>query len=599
MPHARRFSFRPVPLLAMALAALILPGCGDSPTGPGREPLPTLRATLTPPAGDWLVFPTLLRTAPDGEIYILDYGSRRQVMRVYSPQGLFRRSFPLAADEFAVGNDHLYVMDSAAQRIVVHDRQSGERLRDFAFEAAAIVDQYYSYNLAASPGGDVWIVDPMLRRVQRYSDDGVRRAVWGERGTGPGQFEIPFGIAVDPAGHLVVLDLDLWRVQKFTFDGVLEQSWDLTHSVQFGASMIGYLRIDGTGRPVVLDRTFDMGRMIHLEPDGSQPAWYFPLSSDDPGYVSATDFDAVAGGTGLLVLDTGRDRAVRYDEAGVQVGVIGRSYGSVPGEFSASNDLQVLPGGTVALLSGSRVDRFGPDGRFIDSWRFPFPTVRLTGTADGGLWGISTSQPFRFVRLDAGGRVDREWVSPVDLDRCGIGLCFSVLDLEVDPRGNLVLLQTVTGDRQKLSRISPDGAVIEERERVIISSSGTKLRGGVDLAFDPRGWLWELDYSGVVVRWRSDRDSLDFPMTEAGSGRAIKPSRIGFDQSGRLFALDVAAGSISAFGPSGAWLGDPGTALDLASRELLSYPLHTTFDVSPDGWIAVAEATGTIRLFGP
>ena len=45
--------------------------------------------------------------------------------------------------------------------------------------------------------------------------DGAFLCKWGSRGTGPGHFDLPYGIAADGAGSLYVADKYNHRVQKF------------------------------------------------------------------------------------------------------------------------------------------------------------------------------------------------------------------------------------------------------------------------------------------------------------------------------------------------------------------------------------------------
>ena len=61
--------------------------------------------------------------------------------------------------------------------------------------------------------------------VRKYTLAGVELAHWGSYGTGPGQFNQPFGIAVDAAGNVYVSDTENNRVQVFTNDGAFLQQW--------------------------------------------------------------------------------------------------------------------------------------------------------------------------------------------------------------------------------------------------------------------------------------------------------------------------------------------------------------------------------------
>lgn len=77
-----------------------------------------------------------------------------------------------------------------------------------------------------APDGSVLVTDSLNSRVQRYTDAGVSLAAWGEAGSGPGQFNMPWGVAVDGGGNVYVSDWRNDRVQKFDAAGVWKATFD-------------------------------------------------------------------------------------------------------------------------------------------------------------------------------------------------------------------------------------------------------------------------------------------------------------------------------------------------------------------------------------
>jgi DNA-binding beta-propeller fold protein YncE len=74
--------------------------------------------------------------------------------------------------------------------------------------------------------GSVFVVDSNNNRVQKFDLSGTFLAKWGDTGTGNGQFRFigtgqgpEGGIAVDASGDVYVVDNMNWRVQKFSGDG--------------------------------------------------------------------------------------------------------------------------------------------------------------------------------------------------------------------------------------------------------------------------------------------------------------------------------------------------------------------------------------------
>lgn len=74
--------------------------------------------------------------------------------------------------------------------------------------------------------GDLYVVDTVSNRIERFNADGTFIAAFGSAGTGNGQFNAPQGVAVDPnSGDVYVTDRENRRVQKFTAQGTFLRMW--------------------------------------------------------------------------------------------------------------------------------------------------------------------------------------------------------------------------------------------------------------------------------------------------------------------------------------------------------------------------------------
>jgi tripartite motif-containing protein 71 len=69
--------------------------------------------------------------------------------------------------------------------------------------------------LVIAGNGDVYVVENLSDGVEVFSENGTSRGRWGTYGSGPAQFDRPWGIALDGAGNIYVVDTDNHRVQKF------------------------------------------------------------------------------------------------------------------------------------------------------------------------------------------------------------------------------------------------------------------------------------------------------------------------------------------------------------------------------------------------
>ncbi len=65
------------------------------------------------------------------------------------------------------------------------------------------------------PLGYVHVADTFNARIQTFTDAGVFVKTWGTLGSGDGQFMMPAALAADGGGNVYVVDRTLARVQKF------------------------------------------------------------------------------------------------------------------------------------------------------------------------------------------------------------------------------------------------------------------------------------------------------------------------------------------------------------------------------------------------
>lgn len=73
-------------------------------------------------------------------------------------------------------------------------------------------------NVAVGPDGRIFVADSGNNRIQVFGQDGSFITAWGGSGTGPGQFNEPWGIVVDES-YVYIADTWNHRIQKFTHDG--------------------------------------------------------------------------------------------------------------------------------------------------------------------------------------------------------------------------------------------------------------------------------------------------------------------------------------------------------------------------------------------
>jgi sugar lactone lactonase YvrE len=148
----------------------------------------------------------------DGTKYITDLG--RNDIVVYDANERFVRALGdkeqfRPVDVLIVG-DRLYVSDIEHNEVQVLDKRSGKLLFRFGTK-----EVHQPTNLAASPEGDIYVVETGDFRVSRYTAEGKLVSRFGEIGQTHGTFARPKGIATDRAGRVYVGDSAFQNVQIF------------------------------------------------------------------------------------------------------------------------------------------------------------------------------------------------------------------------------------------------------------------------------------------------------------------------------------------------------------------------------------------------
>jgi len=223
------------------------------------------------------------------------------------------------------------------------------------------------------------------------------RAVFGGRGTQPGNFWSPVDVEADAEGNLYVIDSAQRKLQKFDSAGNFLAAVDIRENPGDGGEQAQPwgLAIAPTGEVVVADtfgwrlRVFDRDlkplRTIGTIPDTSRAPGPFELFGPRDAAIDAQGQ--------VWVTDTGHDRIQVFTLAGEFVKSIG-SEGAGQGQFNEPVGIDIGPDGAiyVADMYNRRVQVLNPDG----SYRSQFPV-------DG--WGGQEVNDKPYLRVLRDGRV--------------------------------------------------------------------------------------------------------------------------------------------------------------------------------------------------
>ena len=203
-------------------AAEILPGENRSGTGVAYRVAPDFpqqsskfileatSAVATDSKGDILVFHR-------GEHPILRFDHNGKLLRTFG-DGLFTSAHGLRID----AQDNIWVTDNANHTVIKLNRDGDILLtlgkRNVAGQDASHFNK--PADVAFASNGDFYVADGYGNsRVVKFNKAGEFLMAWGEKGTAPGEFNLPHAVQVDAEGRVYVGDRENNRIQVFDADG--------------------------------------------------------------------------------------------------------------------------------------------------------------------------------------------------------------------------------------------------------------------------------------------------------------------------------------------------------------------------------------------
>jgi DNA-binding beta-propeller fold protein YncE len=172
-----------------------------------------------------LLNPLGVGAGPNGAVWVADKGNERIVM--FDDRGRSRKALELEADgedivpvDIAIGpgGRELFITSNNTHQVVVFSNK-GEFLRAWGGEGEDNGQFIYPATIDIDPAGNVYVVDVINARVQKFDAAGTHLLTIGKRGGKAGTFYRPKGVAVDDAGNIYVSDSFLGVVQVFSPDG--------------------------------------------------------------------------------------------------------------------------------------------------------------------------------------------------------------------------------------------------------------------------------------------------------------------------------------------------------------------------------------------
>ncbi|MDY7011551.1 MAG: 6-bladed beta-propeller [Planctomycetota bacterium] len=172
--------------------------------------------------GGCFIYPTDVAFAPDGRIFVSEYGGNDRVS-IFSPKGKFLGSFgsPGSGEGFLsrpsalcvdAERNKLYVADACNHRIAVYNLD-GELTGYIGSTGQRPGQLRYPYDLALMDNGSLLVCEYGNNRLQVFSPDGRSMGTFGAAGRQLGQLAYPWAVTVDGRSRAYVVDAGNNRVQ--------------------------------------------------------------------------------------------------------------------------------------------------------------------------------------------------------------------------------------------------------------------------------------------------------------------------------------------------------------------------------------------------
>lgn len=417
----------------------------------------------------------------------------------------------------------------------------------------------------------VYMANAGLNKVVKYSATGQIIREWGSRGSATGQFNSPFDVAVNPlTRNVYVADANNRRVQEFTRDGIFVRAF--THA---SFQIIYGIAVDPTGQYIYVS---DAGavRMHKFDTSGNHLLEWSSIGND-PGQLRWPRSVSVAPNGDVIVASTDNNELVRFDANGNYLQTFRGQNDAITSFHPRAVDVNLSTGEIYAPSSyAHRIDRFDAAGAYLSSWGFSDTTGSHLNRPKGVAIDPATGDIFvadtwnsKYKRFSSDGTFEMEW---------GTGLASSVLSdettvnfpsrISIDSAGNVWTLNGATFYADDLARWSNLYIRLYDRDGNHTLSFGSPdliaVLGG--LAIDEinseiyvvntrRNRVHVYDFTGTLLR--------EFGTQGSSAGTFSNPAGIAVDPSTstlylidsgnqRIQKYDTNGNYISTFGGAGA-----------------------------------------------
>jgi DNA-binding beta-propeller fold protein YncE len=485
----------------------------------------------------------------DGTIYVSDLNNKE--IDVYTPAGTFKFSFA----NLAYPDDRAYTARMAVNSQGLIFFADSHPSTNFTNHAVTVFDSTGAFKfmfgetgtgpgqfslihgIDIGPNDDVYVADAKRHKILVFTKTGTFLREFGQAGDGPGLFSSDMrGIRIDKArGWLYVVDADSSQIEKFDLTGHALTTWGAhgTAPGQFGdGGRELALGADGT----VFAPDFSNTRVNAYTSSG---AFRFdfpnpPIPAPDGGFNQAQDVAADPTADAVYVVDTFNHRVQAFTRDGTFVRKWGFRGSDDPYAMNYPRGIAVDPtthdvwvantreGDNLAYKSdGTFIRKFGRDGRDALG-QFHYQRGIWVGS-DGRVY-VADSANQRLQALTKTG-------GPLYSKPCGVkgSLFEGCTGVTQDSVGNIYAVGVADN---KIYKFTKDGT--------LTTTWGTdRLKKPYDVAFyGGRLYVSEMEGNRISVFGVTGSYIGGFGTKGTGHGQFAQPRGISIDDAGNLYVMD-------------------------------------------------------------
>lgn len=347
-------------------------------------------------------------------------------------------------------NNDIYVVNHGKMTVIYQSSRIFSAWPDFY--QTTTLGAWLPENIAFNQFGNIFYADVYRDQVVKYLPDGTLLGIFGERGSGNGQFIEPSGIAIDSEGFIYVSDIGNQRIQKFNAEMEYITQWtgevfssgyfspytaaidseenlyviDISNRcvqkftsdgefiTAFGSEYLGNptgIAINSQDQIYIVDEYYPEPVFI-FNSDGELISHWSNGFGELPGQFAYPESVAIDSADFVYISDTYNQRVQKFDPNGNYITSWGESISGL-GEFNEPEGMTIDDNNNILIADArnNRIQKFTLDGTFIESWgnENQFQTPRDIASDQYGFYYVADHDWGRIQKLNSDGEIIDSW----------------------------------------------------------------------------------------------------------------------------------------------------------------------------------------------